>query len=472
MTASSELSKSKLSEHEAVKSKLENAERHISTLRLLFSLFSSVVYVLFLDADPEYAHLAWFVIIFGNGYSILSLVFRPERRFPIFRSSYVNTIGDAAFTSLWIIATGWMESPFYLIWYLSIVSVAARFTALETAISTVVYLICYALIFHFDQGPGPEAAQLITRMGFIPLSGILGMYFSNEISDQLRDKLRLAHAEAKLQLANEELEERVRARTAELQVMHDDITDSINYANRIQNAILPDGKELAHCFRDCMVVYLPKDIISGDFYWSHRSGDITFVAVVDCTGHGVPGALMSMIGNNLLNQVIIEHGESDPAIILSEMDKGLERLLKRDRIVNSINDGMDMSICVIDHAARTITFAGAQQSALFFSDGEASELPSTKLTIGGISTTEHKSFTATQVPFRPGDRVYLMSDGFQDQFGGPKGKKYYRKNLIRLIGSVQMRKLSEQGGILTDEFRKWQGHEMQMDDVTIIGVEL
>jgi serine phosphatase RsbU (regulator of sigma subunit) len=472
MSTGKEVSASKLSKNEAVKSKLENAERYISTLRLLFSLFSTVVYVLFVDADPAYTSIAWFVIIFGNGYSIISLIFRPERRFPILRSAYVNTIGDATFTSLWIIATGWMESPFYLIWYLSIVSVAARFTALETAISTVVYLICYAFIFHFDQGSGPEAAQLITRMGFIPLSGILGMYFSNEISDQLRDKLRLAHAETKLQRANEELEERVRERTAELQVMHDDITDSINYANRIQNAILPDGKELAHCFKDCMVVYLPKDIISGDFYWSHRRGDITFVAVVDCTGHGVPGALMSMIGNNLLNQVIIEHGENDPAIILSEMDKGLERLLRRDRIVNSINDGMDMSLCVIDHMTRTITFAGAQQSALFISDGEVSELPSTKLTIGGISTTEHKSFTAKRVHFQQGDRVYLMSDGFQDQFGGPKGKKYYRKNLIDLIRSIQSKRLSEHGGILIDEFRKWQGEEMQMDDVTVIGVEL
>ncbi len=472
MMTSKGISKFQLSEHEAVKSKLENAERHISMLRLLFSLFSSVVYVLFIDPDPDYEHLAWFVIIFGNTYSIISLIFRPERRFPIFRSSYLNTLGDAVFTSLWIIATGWMESPFYLIWYLSIVSVAARFTALETALSTVVYLLCYAFIFHFDQGPGPDAAELITRMGFIPLSGILGIYFSNEISDQLRDKLRLARAENELQLANEELEQRVRDRTSELQVMHDDITDSINYANRIQNAILPDGKELEHCFRDCMVVYLPKDIISGDFYWSHRSGDITFVAVVDCTGHGVPGALMSMIGNNLLNQVIIEHGENDPAIILSEMDKGLERLLKRDRIVNSINDGMDMSLCAIDHRAQTVTFAGAQQAALLFSGGMVSELPSTKLTIGGISTTEHKSFTATQVSFLAGDRIYLMSDGFQDQFGGPKGKKYYRKNLIDHIRSIQSKKLSEHGGILIDEFRKWQGVEMQMDDVTIIGVEL
>jgi len=472
MTTTTAFSKSKLSEHEAVKSKLENAERHISVLRLLFSMFSSVVYVLFMDGNPEYARLAWFIILFGNAYSIFSVLVRPEKRFALFRSSYFNTLGDAAFTSLWIIATGWMESPFYLIWYLSIVSVAARFTALETGISTVLYLICYALIFHFDSSPGLEASELITRMGFIPLSGILGMFFSTEISDQLRDKLRLAQAEAGLQRANEELEERVRARTAELQVMHDDITDSINYANRIQNAILPDGSELAHCFRDCTVVYLPKDIISGDFYWSHRNGDVTFVAVVDCTGHGVPGALMSMIGNNLLNQVIIEHGHSDPAVILSEMDKGLDRLLKRDRTVNYINDGMDMSLCAIDHAAGTLTFAGAQQSALFLSAGTPSELPSTKLTIGGISTTEQKVFIATNVAFAPGDRLYLMTDGFQDQFGGDKGKKYYRKNLIRLIGSLQPKKLSEHGRILTEEFQKWKGGEMQMDDVTIIGVEL
>lgn len=472
MTIFSETAPSKLSENKAVKNKLENAQRHISVLRLLFSMFSSVVYILFLRTDSQYAHLAWFIIIFGNGYSIFSLLVRPEKRFALFRLSYFNTLGDAAFTSLWIIATGWMESPFYLIWYLSIVSVAARFTVWETALSTVLYLTCYAFIFHFDKGSSLSAAELITRMGFIPLSGILGMYFSTEITDQLRDKLRLADAETELQLTNDELEERVRKRTAELQVMHDDITDSINYANRIQHAILPDGSELAHCFRDCMVVYLPKDIISGDFYWSYRNGDMTYVTVVDCTGHGVPGALMSMIGNNLLNQVIIEHGHCDPSVILSEMDKGLDRLLKRDRTINSINDGMDMSLCAINQRTRTISFAGAQQSALMLTNGSMNELPSTKFTIGGINTVEMKSFRCTSMSFNEGDRLYLMSDGFQDQFGGPRGKKFYRKNLANLIKSLQPKPLSDHGHILINEFMKWKGDEMQMDDVTIIGVEL
>src|SRR5690606_8133689 len=163
--------------------------------------------------------------------------------------------------------------------------------------------------------------------------------------------------------------------------MHDDITDSINYANRIQNAILPDQNELQELFSSSSVMYLPKDIISGDFYWSHRHGDLTYVAVVDCTGHGVPGALMSMIGNNLLNQVIIEHRETGPGRILTEMDRELDRLLKRDRSINSINDGMDMSLCVIDRKKKTLSFAGAQQSGLFIGKDGMLELDSTKLTI-------------------------------------------------------------------------------------------
>lgn len=460
------------SEHMAVKEKLHAAERHISVLRLLFSMFSAVVYVLFIDADPYYAPLAYTIILAGIAYSLFFLIAEPYRRFALFRSSYFTTMADGLTTALWIIATGWMESPFYLIWYLSIISVAARFSAIETAVSTVFYLVLYALIFMYDEGTGLVVAELITRMGFIPLAGILGMYFSNEIMDQLRDKLRIAKAESELQMANDELEERVRARTAELQVMHDDITDSINYANRIQNAILPDKSELMDFFRSSTVVYLPKDIISGDFYWSHRHGDHIYVAVVDCTGHGVPGALMSMIGNNLLNQVIIEHRETEPGRILTEMDRELDRLLKRDRSINSINDGMDMSLAVIDSRNGTLSFAGAQQSALFINAEGTHELESTKLTIGGLSTGEPKRFTVTTLPYAEGDRLYLLSDGYQDQFGGPRGKKFYRKNLVRLIESLQQQPLAEHGPFLQKEFQKWKGSEMQMDDVTIVGVEL
>lgn len=463
----------KSNQNDAVEMKLHAAERHIAVLRLLFSGFSSVVYVLFIDADPEYSWLAWSIITIGLLYSVFFLVAEPYKKFGLFRSSYFTTLADGVTTALWIVATGWMESPFYLMWYLSIISVAARFSAIETAVSTIVYLGLYATIFMYDPVSRLDAADLITRMGFIPLAGILGMYFSNEIMDQLRDKMRLAKAEAGLQKANEELELRVQERTAELQVMHDDITDSINYANRIQHAILPDGSELADYFSDSAVVYLPKDIISGDFYWSFRRDHLTYVAVVDCTGHGVPGALMSMIGNNLLNQVIIEHGETRPDVILQEMDKGLDRLLKRDRSVNSINDGMDMSLCVIDCEKGELVFAGAQQSAWFYHQGtDPIELESTKLTIGGLSMGEAKVFKTTVLPYSQGDRVYLISDGYQDQFGGPSGKKYYRKNLLKLISSLQTKKLSEHAAVLKGEFLRWKGDEMQMDDVTIVGVEL
>jgi serine phosphatase RsbU (regulator of sigma subunit) len=460
------------SENHAVKEKLHAAERHISVLRVLFSGFSAVVYHLFIDADPRYVTLAYTIIFGGISYSLFMLFAEPYKRFALFRSSYFTTLADGLTTALWIIATGWMSSPFYLIFYLSIISVAARFSAIETAVSTVVYLLLYAVIFFYDDGAGLQAAELITRMGFIPLAGILGMYFSNEIMDQLRDKLRITKAEADLQRINEELEQRVQERTAELQVMHDDITDSINYANRIQNAILPDHKELQELFSSSSVLYLPKDIISGDFYWSHRNGDFTFVAVVDCTGHGVPGALMSMIGNNLLNQVIIEHRETEPGHILTEMDRELDRLLKRDRSINSINDGMDMSLCVIDRKKHTVSFAGAQQSGLFIGKDGMRELDSTKLTIGGLGTGEAKQFKVTTLSYAEGDRLYLLSDGFQDQFGGPKGKKFYRKNVVKLIESMQSRPLSEHCPALQKEFIRWKGPEMQMDDVTIVGVEL
>ena len=459
-------------ESKAVSDKVLAAEQHIAVFRLLFSLFSGVIYLLFIDADPQYTKLAWAIMIGGTVYSLYFLFATPYKRIPLLRSSYFTAVGDGIITALWIIATGWMESPFYLVWYLSIISVAARFSAVETAISAIIYLGLYAVIFMYDDHSRLEAAELITRMGFIPLAGILGMYFSNEITEQIRDKVRISKAEAELQKAHDELELRVQERTAELQVMHDDITDSINYANRIQNAILPDRKELQEFFSSSSVVYLPKDIISGDFYWSHRNGHLVYLAVVDCTGHGVPGALMSMIGNNLLNQVIIEHRETHPDQILTEMDRSLERLLKRDKTSNSINDGMDMSLCVIDTKNLTFTFAGAQQSGLFYHDGACNQLESTKLTIGGLSTGSDKRFTSTTLNYVHGDRIYLLSDGYQDQFGGSQGKKFLRKNLLKLIDELQSQPLAQHGAALQDAFVKWRGQEMQMDDVTIVAIEL
>jgi serine phosphatase RsbU (regulator of sigma subunit) len=459
----------------AAAKKLRAAEKHIALLRVLFTGFCGVVYLLFMRSDPalvDYQLLAWLIITGGSLYSLFVFMEVGFATSKLMSNRLLSIMADGTVTALWIVATGWMDSPFYLVWYLSIITIAARYTARETSIAAAVYLALYAGIYFLDEHSQIETHVLITRMGFIPLAGFLGMYFSNEIAEQIADKLRISQAEAELKQAHDELEERVKQRTAELQVMHDDITDSINYANRIQNAILPDGTELRNCFANSCVVYLPKDIISGDFYWSHRRGNLVFLAVVDCTGHGVPGALMSMIGNNLLNQVIVEHHVTSPDIILQKIDLELERLLTRGRMSTTINDGMDMSVCMVDRDTNTVSFAGAQQSGLFFHAGEHSILESTKLTIGGLSTGSTKQFKLTSMNYVAGDRVYLLSDGFQDQFGGSRGKKYFRKNLLTRIIELQNRPIDEHGLVLTEEFLDWKGDEMQMDDVTIVGIEL
>jgi hypothetical protein len=157
-------------ESKAVSDKVLAAEQHIAVFRLLFSLFSGVIYLLFIDADPQYAKLAWAIMIGGTVYSLYFLFATPYKRIPLLRSSYFTAVGDGIITALWIIATGWMESPFYLVWYLSIISVAARFSAVETAISAIIYLGLYAVIFMYDDHSRLEAAELITRMGFIPLA--------------------------------------------------------------------------------------------------------------------------------------------------------------------------------------------------------------------------------------------------------------------------------------------------------------
>lgn len=448
------------------------SDRLIALFRILLSLFIGLTYHFLLDPDPEYRVMAYVIIAIGLVHGIATYIGSRFGQITLFRSSYATSFVDGIAIALWLVATGFLSSPYYPLWYLSIFLVAARYPVAETGASAIFYLLLYESILILDPDKGLTTLDVVVRMGFIPLSGMLGMYVSAIFKDKLKDRQQVIAAEMELKRMNEELEQRVRERTAELQVMHDDITDSINYANRIQHAILPDSRELDEYFTASTVVYLPKDIISGDFYWSHRYHDLTFVAVVDCTGHGVPGALMSMIGNNLLNQVIIEHRETDEGRILTEMDRELERLLKRDRSINYINDGMDMSLCIIDSKKKTLSFAGAQQSALFINKDGMRELESTKLTIGGLGTGEPKKFNVTTLDYTAGDRVYMLSDGFQDQFGGPKGKKFFRKNVIALIESLQVRPLAEHGHYLQKEFLAWKGQEMQMDDVTIVGLEL
>ncbi|MFI5149771.1 MAG: tetratricopeptide repeat protein [Bacteroidia bacterium] len=246
-----------------------------------------------------------------------------------------------------------------------------------------------------------------------------------------------------------------------------DITDSINYARRIQQAMLPLEQKINRYLKDYFILFRPKAIVSGDFYWFHEKDGTLVVAVVDCTGHGVPGAFMSLIGNDLLNEIIIGRNILEPGLILQELNRGIHKALKQEETQS--RDGMDMALCVIRNKELKIAAANNPVWIYRQESGEMVELGATKSAIGGHTPTD-QLFETTVTTLSAGDTLYLYSDGLADQFGGPKGKKFkykqFRDILIAsasLLAPLQKEKLEQ-------AFDQWKGHVEQVDDVTVIGI--
>lgn len=252
------------------------------------------------------------------------------------------------------------------------------------------------------------------------------------------------------------------------------ITDSINYAKRIQTAMLPDSDHIGQALSDYFILFKPRDVVSGDFYWYCDKGDHIYIAAVDCTGHGVPGAFMSLIGNSLLNEVVNTHGTPTPGTLLSELHKGVQRSLRQTETNN--RDGMDITLCMIDKKNRVVDFAGAMNSLYIMKNGEFVELKADKKPIGGTETDE-RIFTNQSVNLNdtpPGQTMlYLTSDGYKDQFGGEKGKKFSSKRFIETLQQIHTLPADEQSRKLDETMNEWMGTQhKQIDDMLVIGVRL
>jgi serine phosphatase RsbU (regulator of sigma subunit)/PAS domain-containing protein len=258
-----------------------------------------------------------------------------------------------------------------------------------------------------------------------------------------------------------------------------DITDSINYALRIQQSILPTKDELNSALKDYFVLFMPKDIVSGDFYWSvavtsgknELAEKLSIMAAVDCTGHGVPGALMSIVGNTLLNQTIKNSEVNSPAEALDFLNHELPKNLK-SREGEDIKDGMDMTMIAFSREKMRLYFAGANNPIYILSGGQLTEIKGDKQPISGSLQTEKRKFTLHTIDLKKGDQVYLFTDGFADQFGGPKGKKFKYKQMQEVILANSHLSMEEQDKELRKAFIEWKGNLEQVDDVLIIGIRI
>ena len=252
-----------------------------------------------------------------------------------------------------------------------------------------------------------------------------------------------------------------------------EITDSIKYAKRIQEAMLPPKQYIDGLIKQHFIFYSPKDIVSGDFYWIDHIGDKVYVAAVDCTGHGVPGAFISIVGYNLLKHAIHEHNKTKPSDILDQVNKDLSEALRHSFSDSAIKDGMDLSLCCFDFKNMTMEFSGANNSIYIIStDKTLKEIKADKHPIGVFLDQELKHFTNQTIKIESGDSIYLFTDGYADQFGGPLGKKFKYKQFENLLINNVHHPMNEQLNILQTAHNNWKGNTEQIDDILVLGIKL
>jgi serine phosphatase RsbU (regulator of sigma subunit) len=257
-----------------------------------------------------------------------------------------------------------------------------------------------------------------------------------------------------------------------LELKNKEIIDSITYAKRIQDAMLTSGNYIEDEFRrlgaEHFIVFKPKDIVSGDFYWFHVDGRILYYMTADSTGHGVPGGFMSMLGINLLSEIVIERKISDPGMVLNHLREEIIRSLKTDEGYSM--DGMDCTFCRIDIEAQTLEYASANNSVYLVRNKALIEFKPQKMPVGYM---EHAlDFKTFQIKLQPGDSVYTFTDGFADQFGGTKGKKFKYSQLKNKLVDLNGMPLKEQKNHLDQTFELWKGALEQVDDVCVIGIRV
>jgi serine phosphatase RsbU (regulator of sigma subunit) len=255
-----------------------------------------------------------------------------------------------------------------------------------------------------------------------------------------------------------------------LMVYSKNIADTVQYAKKVQKAIFSKSKIENGIIADSFIISIPRDEVGGDFYWSHKKDNLTFIVTADCTGHGVPGAFMGLLGISLLNEIVIEKKIKDTGIILEYLSKSIiDSHIHESK--SAILDNIELALCVIDHTSHNMEFAGANMPVLCIRGNELIELKPDRMRIGGINKNENE-FTNQTLLLQAEDVLYLFSDGFYNQFGGSQGRKFLLKNFKNLLLEIKDLSMQEQKNILQHSFVEWKGNYPQVDDITVIGLKI
>lgn len=402
--------------------------------------------------------------IIGNIYCLMTLI-----GFSIM--SYTSG-GVSSAVVAWFIAT--KVSAF---WYLN--SKYGYFWSFASVTMIISFFIAETLGWHFPMEVKAEYYYMYSGVAHI---GILIYYiivlmtyegWQNEAKKELKeqnDELVVLHEE--LQQQNEEVlaqKEMLYNKSNELESINNHINSSIKYAKRIQKNLMIDEASVKSYFQDAFIIWQPKDIISGDIYWCKQINEFTIIAAIDCTGHGVPGALMTVMANDLMTYIVSHATELDPSLILKELNLKVQ---ERTNVgADSIKDGMDMALTVINKKEQTILFSGAKSDAYLFNQEGLRILKGGKNPIGDNERTSGEYHTLT-ASYKSGDIIYMASDGYQDQFGGEQNRKFLKKRFREKLEDIHTLPLNKQKNILVDTFNNWKGNNRQTDDIMVVGIKL
>jgi serine phosphatase RsbU (regulator of sigma subunit)/HAMP domain-containing protein len=265
--------------------------------------------------------------------------------------------------------------------------------------------------------------------------------------------------------------EEIEGKNEELEILYKQVTDSIHYAKRIQEAILPPSALFSQLLPNSFVLYKPKDIVSGDFYWLDKKKDNIYFAAVDCTGHGVPGAFMSIVGSNLLKDTVNNTDLYAPAEIMDKLNEGVVSTLHVGITEKQTKDGMDMTLCALNYKTMELQYSAAFNPLYIVRDGKLIQHKADKFPVGAF-IGEQQKFSNNSIKLEKGDMIYIFSDGYADQFGGPKGKKFMAGNFRNLLLEISKLPSDQQRVKLDQTVESWRGHLEQVDDILIIGVKI
>jgi serine phosphatase RsbU (regulator of sigma subunit) len=292
-----------------------------------------------------------------------------------------------------------------------------------------------------------------------------------KMRDELKENERILEAkviERTEQVVKQKAE--IEEKSRKLEDLYKNVTDSIKYAKHIQESILPSEQSITKLLPEFFIFYRPKDIVSGDFYWFNIKKDSFFFSAVDCTGHGVPGAFMSIVGCNHLNQSL-EKENVTAASLLDGLNQGVSKTLHMSSEGYTVKDGMDIALCGVDMKRRKLQFAGAYNPLYIVRDGKFSEIKADKFPIGSYME-DPRNYTNHEIDIHSGDTFYIFTDGYADQFGGPHGKKFMYKKFRDLIMNIQTKTMKEQGVLLEEAMDEWKANTTQIDDILVIGFRI